>query len=153
LKCSLSDTGQWTNQNVVFTKALLDMFPLAKCILKGARLRDECRGAHYKPAFQFSGIDAEDPAERQRQAEAWCDRFEENNRKWLKSTIAELRDGEPVVSYEDVDVGSIPPRPRLYGLVGAEAIEQAWKNRTQQRAQAAAGNGADTPEQQEVTTA
>ena len=26
----LRDTGNWTNQNVVFTKALLDMFPLAK---------------------------------------------------------------------------------------------------------------------------
>ena len=34
--CSLSDTGNWTNQNVVFTKALMDMFPLAKAILKGA---------------------------------------------------------------------------------------------------------------------
>ena len=35
-RCSLSDTGHWTNQNVVFTKALADMFPLAKTILKGA---------------------------------------------------------------------------------------------------------------------
>ncbi len=33
--CSLSDTGNWTNQNVVFTKALLDMFPLARTIVKG----------------------------------------------------------------------------------------------------------------------
>ena len=31
-QCSLSDTGNWTNQNVVFTKALRDMFPLAKAI-------------------------------------------------------------------------------------------------------------------------
>src|SRR5690606_12921998 len=30
---SLSDTGNWTNQNVIFTKALQDMFPLAKIIL------------------------------------------------------------------------------------------------------------------------
>jgi phage-related protein len=29
-----------------------------------------------------------EPAERRRQANQWCDRFEENNRKWLKSTIA-----------------------------------------------------------------
>ncbi len=41
--CSLSDTGQWTNQNVVFTKALIDMFPVAKTIVKGALQRDECR--------------------------------------------------------------------------------------------------------------
>ena len=42
-RCSLSDTGKWTNQNVVFTKALVDMFPLARTILKGALLRDEAR--------------------------------------------------------------------------------------------------------------
>ena len=35
-RCSLSDTGAWTNQNVVYTKALRDMFPIAKAILKGA---------------------------------------------------------------------------------------------------------------------
>ena len=64
------------------------------------------------------------------EAEAWCDRFEENNRKWLKSTIAVLGpDGEPQLSYEDVDTSLIPPRPRLYGLVGGEVIEQVWKER------------------------
>ncbi len=83
-RCRLSDTGNWTNQNVVFTRALLDMFPLARTILKGARARDECRGAHYKPEFAMPSLEATDPAERRREAEAWCDRFEENNRKWLK---------------------------------------------------------------------
>ena len=34
-RVALSDTGNWTNQNVVFTRAFLDMFPLAKTILKG----------------------------------------------------------------------------------------------------------------------
>ncbi len=63
-RCSLSDTGNWTNQNVVFTKALIDMFPLAKTILKGARQRDECRGAHYKPDFDMPGIESTDPTER-----------------------------------------------------------------------------------------
>ena len=128
--CSLSDTGNWTNQNVVFTKAFNDMFPVAKAILKGALARDECRGAHYKPAFDMPGIDATDPAEKHRQAEAWCDTFDEKNRKWLKTTIASIdKSGEPTLSYEDVDTSSIPPRPRLYGLVGAEVIEQVWKER------------------------
>ncbi len=128
-RCSLSDTGQWTNQNVVFTKALVDMFPLAKVILRGARLRDECRGAHFKPDFAKSGIESDDAAERKRQAEEWCDRFAENNEKWLKSTIADYNEGEPVMSFEDVDVSIIPPRPRLYGLVGGEDIEEAWQSR------------------------
>ncbi len=130
-RVALSDTGNWTNQNVVFTRAFLDMFPLAKTILKGARARDECRGAHYKPEFEMPHIGAGDPAERFRQARAWCDRFEENNRKWLKTTLARLSpDGEPCLSYEEVDTSIIPPRPRLYGVVGGEIIEKVWRERT-----------------------
>lgn len=128
--CSLSDTGNWTNQNVVFTKSLGDMFPIAKLILKGALLRDECRGAHYKPEFSMPGIEATDPVEQRAEAEQWCDRFEENTRKWLKSTIGTHgADGHPEISYEDIDTALIPPRPRLYGLVGGEVIEQVWKER------------------------
>jgi succinate dehydrogenase / fumarate reductase flavoprotein subunit len=129
-RCAVSDTGNWTNQNVVFTKALGDMFPVAKLILKGALLRDECRGAHFKPAFSMPGISATDPAGQRREAEAWCDRFEASTRKWLKSTIARCGvDGNPEISYQDVDTSLIPPRPRLYGLVGADVIEEVWKER------------------------
>jgi succinate dehydrogenase / fumarate reductase flavoprotein subunit len=129
-RCALSDTGNWTNQNVVFTKALGDMFPVAKLILKGALLRDECRGAHFKPDFAMPGLAATDPVEKRREAEQWCDRFEANTRKWLKSTIAQSdADGNPQISYQDVDTSLITPRPRLYGLVGGEAIEEVWKER------------------------
>jgi succinate dehydrogenase / fumarate reductase flavoprotein subunit len=142
-RCSLSDTGTWTNQNVVFTKALRDMFPLAKAILKGALQRDECRGAHYKPEFALPGLTATSPAEHRREAEIWCDRFEANTKKWLKSTIATLKDGEPELTYDDVDTSLIPPRPRLYGLVGAEMIEEVWKQRQAGKSQPASdGNGA-----------
>lgn len=133
MRCSLSDTGNWTNQNVVFTKALQDMFPLAKTILKGARLRDECRGAHYKPAFEMPPLQATEPVARRKEAEEWCDRFEANNRKYLKSTIAQWNGEHPDISYEDVDTSLIAPRPRLYGLVGAEAIEEVWNERVAQQ--------------------
>ncbi|MGA1618667.1 MAG: succinate dehydrogenase flavoprotein subunit [Pirellulales bacterium] len=137
--CSLSDTGNWTNQNVVFTKSLGDMFPIAKLILKGALLRDECRGAHYKPEFAMPGIAATDPVEQRAEAEQWCDRFEANTRKWLKSTIGTHgADGHPVITYEDVDTTLIPPRPRLYGLVGGEVIEEVWKERQAEAAEPAA---------------
>jgi succinate dehydrogenase / fumarate reductase flavoprotein subunit len=136
-RCAVSDTGNWTNQNVVFTKALGDMFPVAKLILKGALLRDECRGAHFKPEFAMPGIAATDPAGKRREAEQWCDRFEENTRKWLKSTIARCdADGNPQISYQDVDTSLITPRPRLYGLVGGDVIEEVWKER-----QGGAANG------------
>jgi succinate dehydrogenase / fumarate reductase flavoprotein subunit len=139
-KCSLSDTGAWTNQNVVFTKALQDMFPMAKAILQGALLRDECRGAHFKPDFGMPALKSTDPAERHKEAEEWCDRFEANNRRFLKSTIATYTPDAPQITYEDVDTSLIPPRPRLYGLVGAEVIEQVWKERSAAKA-AAGGNG------------
>ena len=129
-KCSLSDTGNWTNQNVVFTKSLIDMFPVAKAIVQGALARDECRGAHYKPEFEMPGVESKDPVERRKQAEEWCDAFEAKNEKWLKSTIATFdKSGEPTLSYEDVDTSLIPPRPRLYGLVGADIIEEVWEER------------------------
>jgi succinate dehydrogenase / fumarate reductase flavoprotein subunit len=76
-------------------------------------------------------LTASEPAERRRQAEQWCDAFEANNRKWLKSTVAtwNLGSQQPDLTYEDVDTSLIPPRPRLYGLAGAEEIEQVWKER------------------------
>ncbi len=139
-KCSLSDTGSWTNQNVVFTKALIDMFPLARCILKGAFQRDECRGAHFKPDFAMPGIQATEAGEKRREAEEWCRKFDENTERWCKSTVAQRgADGEPQIAYEDIDTSLIPPRPRLYGLVGAEVIEEVWKER--QIAKKADGNG------------
>ena len=55
------------------------MFSLAKCILKGAFQRDECRGAHFKPDFQKPSLTATDPAERRKQAEQWVDEFDRNN--------------------------------------------------------------------------
>ncbi|MCO6455799.1 MAG: succinate dehydrogenase flavoprotein subunit [Pirellulaceae bacterium] len=141
-RCSLSDTGNWTNQNVVFTKALQDMFPLALTILQGALQRDECRGAHFKPDFALPSLTAEDPAGRRREAVEWCERFEQSTARWCKSTIATW-DGElPEITYEDVDTSLIPPRPRLYGLVGADVIEQVWNERQAARQQGAGGNGA-----------
>lgn len=143
-KCSLSDTGNWTNQNVVFTKALLDMFPIAKTILKGALQRDECRGAHFKPDFKMPSLESDNDEDRRREAEVWCDRFDENNQKWLKSTIASWNGDEPDITYEDVDTSIIPPRPRLYGLVGAEVIDEVWKQRQAAKDERSGGNGSTT---------
>ncbi len=131
--CSLSDSGSWTNQNVIFTKSVQDMFPVALSILKGALVRDECRGAHFKPAFSPPNLKATDSAARLQEAEAWCDSFEENNKKFLNTTICTWNGAEPDHSFEPIDTRLIPPRPRLYGLVGAEAIEQVWKERSSSR--------------------
>jgi succinate dehydrogenase / fumarate reductase flavoprotein subunit len=128
-RCSLTDAGNWTNQNVIFTKSVQDMIPVAQCILKGALMRDECRGAHFKPDFSMPSLSATDPTERRLEAEKWCDAFEENTRKYLKSSICTWKGQEPELTYEDIDTRLLKPRPRLYGLVGAEVIEEVWKNR------------------------
>mgnify|MGYP000935722447 FL=1 len=133
-RCGAADGGAWLNQNVVFVRTLEDMFPLARAILAGALARDECRGAHFKPQFAMPDIQATDPVQRRREAEAWCDRFEENNRRWLKSTIATCTaDGEPKLTYADVNTSVIPPRPRLYGVVGGDVIEEVWSQRQRRR--------------------
>lgn len=123
----LSDTSSWTNQNLSFARALGEMIDLARVIAAGALARDECRGAHYKPEFQIPSPDADDAGELRKQAEKWCERFREKNEKWLKTTIAEYTPDGPKLSYEAVDTSLIPPRPRTYGLKGAEVIEQVWK--------------------------
>jgi succinate dehydrogenase / fumarate reductase flavoprotein subunit len=93
-KVKLSDTGMWTNQNLSFTRALRDMIAYAEAILKGALMRNESRGAHFKPAFP--------------------DRDDAN---YLKATIAtyDPATGSPQISYGAVDTSLIPPRARTYG--------------------------------------
>jgi succinate dehydrogenase / fumarate reductase flavoprotein subunit len=129
LRATLSDKGDWTNQNLSFTRALGDMLILARVIAQGALQRDECRGAHYKPDFQIQAPDADDAATLHKQAEKWCEQFRDKNEKWLKSTIAQHTPSGPKFSYEEVDTSLIAPRPRTYGLKGAEIITQVWKEK------------------------
>jgi succinate dehydrogenase / fumarate reductase flavoprotein subunit len=125
-RAPLADKGHWTNQNLSYTRALGDMLILAKVIAQGALMRDECRGAHYKPDYEISGLD---PAagDLPGQARKWCEVFKRRNDQWLKTTIAEFSPDGPKMSYEEVDTSLIPPRPRTYGLKGAEEIERIWK--------------------------
>jgi succinate dehydrogenase / fumarate reductase flavoprotein subunit len=106
------------------------MILLAKVITRGALLRDECRGAHYKPEFEIKGPAADNPAELRRQAEQWCRAFQAQTDQWLKTTIAEYAPEGVKFSHEAVDASLIPPRPRTYGLKGAEVIEKTWKEMT-----------------------
>jgi succinate dehydrogenase / fumarate reductase flavoprotein subunit len=128
---ALSDKSHWTNQNLSFTRALGDMILLARVITQGALLRDECRGAHYKPESEIPGPTADDKATLHKQAEQWCRTFKERNDKWLKTTMAKYAPRGVEFSYEEVDTSLIPPRPRTYGLKGAEIIEQVWKEMEQ----------------------
>jgi succinate dehydrogenase / fumarate reductase, flavoprotein subunit len=90
---NLSDRSMWANTSFAFTRQLYNMLQLSRVIAQGARLRDESRGAHYKPAFP-----------------------ERDDQHWLKTTKAYFApDGdEPRFEFETVDSSLIPPRARKY---------------------------------------
>ncbi len=125
------DTSDWSNPTPSFINQLYNMIHLSRIIAKGALLRDECRGAHYKPEFEIVQPDEFDPHEyidylekksyEEVREEAfppghleYMKKFEENNNHWLKSSIAVYKSNQPEISYEDVDASQVTPRPRKY---------------------------------------
>ena len=59
--------------------------------------------------------------------------------------------GDPVITYEEVDTSLVPPRPRLYGIVGGDIIEEVWKERQAKRDNNRdSANGAVAGEKQSV---
>jgi succinate dehydrogenase / fumarate reductase flavoprotein subunit len=92
-RINLSDRSMWANTSFAFTRQLYNMLQLSRVIAQGAGMRDESRGAHYKPDFP--------------------DRDDKN---WLKTTKAYFAPDadEPKFEFEPVDVSLIPPRARKY---------------------------------------
>jgi succinate dehydrogenase / fumarate reductase flavoprotein subunit len=90
---NLSDRSQWANTSFAFARQLKNMLELARVIAQGALLRDESRGAHYKPDFPVR-----------------------NDEKFLKTTKASFTGDAagPRFQYEEVDTQYIKPRPRRY---------------------------------------
>jgi succinate dehydrogenase / fumarate reductase, flavoprotein subunit len=90
---NLSDRSLWANTTVVFARQLYNMLQLSRVIAQGAALRDESRGAHYKPDFP-----------------------ERDDKNWLKTTKAYFAPDadEPKFEFEPVDISLIPPRARKY---------------------------------------
>jgi succinate dehydrogenase / fumarate reductase flavoprotein subunit len=93
-KVNLSDRSQWANTSFAFARQLKNMLELSRTVALGALLRDESRGAHYKPDFP-----------------------ERNDEKFLKTTKASFTGdiAGPRFEYEEVDTQYIKPRPRSYG--------------------------------------
>ena len=90
---NLADRSQWANTSFAFARQLKNMLELARVVVQGAILRDESRGAHYKPDFP--------------------DRNDEKFLKTTKASFTGLADG-PRFEYEEVDTQFITPRPRRY---------------------------------------
>jgi succinate dehydrogenase / fumarate reductase flavoprotein subunit len=92
---NLSDRSQWANTSFAFARQLKNMLELSRTVVRGALLRDESRGAHYKPDFP-----------------------ERNDEKFLKTTKASFTGDKcgPRFEFEDVDIQYIKPRPRRYDV-------------------------------------
>lgn len=90
---SLDDHSQFANQTYIFAHQFDAMLDLALVITKGALLRNEFRGAHFKPEFP--------------------QRDDEN---FLKTTIATYNTatGQPDITYEPVDLRHLKPILRDY---------------------------------------
>ncbi|MBD3334905.1 MAG: succinate dehydrogenase flavoprotein subunit [Candidatus Eisenbacteria bacterium] len=112
-KIGLDDTNSWSNVPLIYARQVQDMIILAEVIATAARLRDECRGSHWKPEFELKvpeGKFAGDP-----EYEEYREKWKANNEKWLKSTVAEYGPDGPQISYQKVDTSIMPPdQPRDY---------------------------------------
>ncbi|MCD9023988.1 succinate dehydrogenase flavoprotein subunit [Cohnella silvisoli] len=88
---NINDTARWNNTGVAFTRQLWNMMELAEAMTLGALMRNESRGAHYKPEF-----------------------LERDDENFMKTTKAKWTAEGPEISYEDIDVSLIAPRKRDY---------------------------------------
>jgi succinate dehydrogenase / fumarate reductase flavoprotein subunit len=92
-RISLDDRGTLFNQTYAFAHQFSAMLDLALIIVKGALLRNESRGAHFKPHYP-----------------------QRNDATWLKTTIASFdpHSDEPRISYRPVDTRHLEPSARDY---------------------------------------
>lgn len=90
-RISLDDRSRFANQTYAFANQFASMLELALVMTKGALLRNESRGAHYKQEYP-----------------------KRNDEQWLKTTVAEYGVEEPRISYEEVDIRHITPTQRDY---------------------------------------
>ncbi|HSP93255.1 MAG TPA: succinate dehydrogenase flavoprotein subunit [Thermoanaerobaculia bacterium] len=100
-RIGLTDKSAYGNRELSFVNQLRNMLVIARVMTRGALLRDESRGAHYKVRDLSRGV-AEDNA------------LPRDDANFLKTTIAEHTPEGPRISYRPVDVALIKPRPRKY---------------------------------------
>lgn len=112
-KINLGERSLWANQSMQYARQLQEMIKLAQVICKGARERDECRGAHFKPEFDLAIPEGKFPGDPE--FEEYRTAWKANNEKWLKTTMAEYQTDEPKLWFEPVDISVLPPvEPRDY---------------------------------------
>ncbi len=100
---SLDDKGHLMNQTYAFANQFRAMLELALAMTKSALVRNESRGAHFKPEYP-----------------------KRDDKNWLKTTIATYRKDEPEITFKKVDISYLEPFERDY--VSAKKIKPTLKN-------------------------
>jgi succinate dehydrogenase / fumarate reductase flavoprotein subunit len=116
-RAGVTDTANGRmNQGAQFMRHLRNMIVLARVIAKGARARDESRGAHFKPEFV-----QRDDANWMRTTLA----FHEGSANGTPDSVRYVREfdyslaGQRVNVTDAVDVSLVRPRTRKYETAGA----------------------------------
>jgi succinate dehydrogenase / fumarate reductase flavoprotein subunit len=100
-RVGLTDQASYGNRELSFVNQLKNMLVIARVMTRGALLREESRGAHYKVRDLSAGVDESNALPR-------------DDAHFLKTTIAEHSEDGPRISYRPVDTSLIKPRPRKY---------------------------------------
>jgi succinate dehydrogenase / fumarate reductase flavoprotein subunit len=100
-RIGLTDRSSYGNRELSFVNQLRNMLVIARVMTRGALLRDESRGSHYKVRDLAQGVDEANALPR-------------DDARFLKTTIAEHSADGPKISYRPVDTSLIKPRPRKY---------------------------------------
>jgi succinate dehydrogenase / fumarate reductase flavoprotein subunit len=100
-RCGLTDASTFANREISYLNQLQNMIDLARVMTKGALLRDESRGAHFKVKDLSAPLEGDNVMPR-------------DDANFLKTTIAQYTPEGPKITYRPVDVGEIKPRPRKY---------------------------------------
>ena len=100
-RIGLTDRSSYGNRELSFINQLRNMLVIARVMTRGALLREESRGAHYKVRDLAKGVDEANALPR-------------DDANFLKTTIAEHSPDGPKISYRPVDTSLTKPRPRKY---------------------------------------
>jgi succinate dehydrogenase / fumarate reductase flavoprotein subunit len=100
---SLDDKSHLMNQTYAFANQFRAMLELALAMTKSALVRNESRGAHFKPEYP-----------------------KRDDANWLKTTIATYRKDEPEITFKKVNISYLEPSERDY--VSAKKVKPTLKN-------------------------
>src|SRR5262245_56325752 len=100
-RIGLTDRSPYANRELSFVNQLRNMLVIARVMTRGALLREESRGAHFKVRDLAAPIDEKNTLPR-------------DDANFLKTTMAAHAPDGPKITYAPVDTSLIPPRARKY---------------------------------------